>query len=113
MIQTFTMRLAPAIVLLAGLIGCGRSADTTGHSAGATEAADGAHVHGEWWCSEHGVPEEVCALCSSKVAADLKAQGDWCSEHDRPDSQCFVCHPEKEVEFAALYEAKYGEQPSK
>ena len=48
-----------------------------------------------------------------KLVADFKAQGDWCKEHDRPDSQCFVCHPEKEAEFAAQYEAKYGKQPPK
>jgi len=42
--------------------------------------------------------------------ADFKAKGDWCKEHDRPDSHCFICHPEKEAEFAALYEAKYGKK---
>ena len=71
------------------------------------------HSHEGWWCNEHGVPEEVCALCNAKLVADFKAKGDWCKEHDRPDSQCFVCHPEKEAEFAALYEAKYGKKPPK
>ena len=113
MIHTFMMRVAPAAVLLAGLIGCGRSDESTGPSAVATEASDDAHVHGEWWCDEHGVPEEICAQCSTQVAADFMAKGDWCSEHDRPDSQCFICHPDKEIEFAALYEAKYGKKPPK
>jgi len=71
------------------------------------------HTHGAWWCNEHGVPEEVCALCDSKVAAEFQKKGDWCKEHDRPDSQCFVCHPELEAKFAAQYEAKYGEKPPK
>jgi cobalt-zinc-cadmium efflux system membrane fusion protein len=72
-----------------------------------------AHTHEGWWCNEHGVPEEVCALCSPKLVAEFKDKGDWCDEHNRPESQCFICHPEKEAEFAALYEAKYGTQPPK
>jgi hypothetical protein len=71
------------------------------------------HSHEGWWCEEHGVPEEVCAQCNAKLVADFKAKGDWCEEHNRPESQCFLCNPEKEVEFAALYEAKYGKQPPK
>ena len=71
------------------------------------------HGHEGWWCNEHGVPEQVCALCSSKLAADFKAKGDWCKDHDRPDSQCFACHPELEATFAAQYEAKYGKKPPK
>lgn len=71
------------------------------------------HVHGAWWCDEHGVPEEVCARCNSKVAADFQRKGDWCKDHERPDSQCFVCHPELEARFANQYEAKYGKKPPK
>ena len=71
------------------------------------------HSPEAWWCSEHGVPESVCALCSTKLAADFKAKGDWCKEHDRPESQCFACHPELEAKFASQYEAKYGTQPPK
>jgi hypothetical protein len=78
-----------------------------------TEVAESAHNHEGWWCDEHGVPEEICARCSTKLVADFKAKGDWCDEHNRPESQCFICHPEKEAEFAALYEAKYGTQPPK
>jgi hypothetical protein len=47
------------------------------------------------------------------LVAKFKADGDWCKQHDRPDSQCFVCHPEREAEFAAQYEAKYGKKPPK
>ncbi|MBI3861815.1 MAG: RND transporter [Planctomycetia bacterium] len=71
------------------------------------------HTHDGWWCDEHGVPEEVCGLCNSKLAAEFQKKGDWCKEHDRPDSQCFLCHPELEAKFAAQYEAKYGKQPPK
>lgn len=78
-----------------------------------TQAATEGHNHEGWWCNEHGVPEEVCALCDTSLVADFKAKGDWCEKHNRPDSQCFICHPEKEAEFAALYEAKVGEKPPK
>jgi hypothetical protein len=57
------------------------------------------------------VPEEVCGLCSSKVAKEMKAKGDWCAKHDRPDSQCFICHPEYKEKFAAQYRAKYDKEP--
>jgi cobalt-zinc-cadmium efflux system membrane fusion protein len=92
-----------------GLVGCNKASE---NAVPATQASD-EHSHEGWWCNEHGVPEEVCALCSTNIAADFKAKGDWCKEHDRPESQCFICHPEKEAEFAALYEAKYGKQPPK
>src|SRR5215210_2490095 len=84
---------------------------TAANSTGVKEVAG--HSHEGWWCDEHGVPEEVCARCDTKLVADFKAKGDWCEKHNRPDSQCFVCHPEKEAEFAALYEAKYGKKPPK
>ena len=71
------------------------------------------HDHSGWWCVEHGVPEEECALCQTKLVAEFKEKGDWCDEHDRPDSQCFTCHPENFEKFAARYEAKFGEQPPK
>ncbi len=93
------------------LTGCNQSAEEPTPVA-STETAD-TDTHGEWWCPEHGVPEEICALCDASLVADFKAKGDWCDEHDRPDSQCFICHPEKEAEFAAQYEAKYGEKPPK
>ena len=93
-------------VACGGCLGCGHSASTSG-----TPVAEVGHKHDAWWCDEHGVPEEVCARCNTKLIADFKGKGDWCKEHDRPDSQCFVCHPEKEAEFSAQYEAKYGQQP--
>jgi cobalt-zinc-cadmium efflux system membrane fusion protein len=92
------------------LVGC---ADTASSTSASAQVVDNRHSHDGWWCDEHGVPEEICALCNVKLVADFKAKGDWCKEHERPDSQCFICHPEKEAEFAAQYEAKYGKKPPK
>jgi nitrous oxide reductase accessory protein NosL len=114
--MSFRKLFALTALLIAGVAfaGCGKSADkaATSGSAGTKVAADG-HSHEGWWCSEHGVPEDVCALCDTSLVADFKAKGDWCDKHNRPDSQCFICHPEKEAEFAALYEAKMGKKPPK
>jgi nitrous oxide reductase accessory protein NosL len=106
--------LAPFALVAATIIaaGCSQSAETAPAVAETHHAADG-HSHDGWWCDEHGVPEEVCALCDSKIAADFQRKGDWCKAHDRPDSQCFTCHPELAARFAAQYEAKYGEKPPK
>lgn len=109
---------------LVGLvIGCGQATQppqAAGNKPGAPHAATAVadakpaeHAHDGWWCNEHGVPEEQCGLCSSKLAAEFQKKGDWCKEHDRPESQCFKCHPELEAKFAAQYEAKYGKQPPK
>lgn len=86
--------------------------DHATHTA-STEKGGTRDDHSGWWCVEHGIPEEVCSLCNSKVAAEFQKKGDWCQQHDRADSQCFVCHPELAAKFAAQYEAKYGEQPPK
>jgi hypothetical protein len=67
--------------------------------------------HSGWWCDEHGVPEEVCSMCSAKVAAEFKKKDDWCNEHDRAKSQCFQCDPKLQERFAAQYRAKYGKEP--
>lgn len=127
-----TLLIAGLLALVLGLHGCGQTAppaaekpvpaaahadhddheegdDEHGHSHASD--AKGKHNHSGWWCNEHGVPEEQCGQCSSKLAAEFQKKGDWCKEHDRPDSQCFVCHPELEGKFAALYEAKYGKKP--
>jgi len=81
------------------------------HGEHAAAAGKSGHDHSGWWCDEHGIPEDVCSMCSAKVAADFQKKGDWCKEHDRADSQCFKCHPELEAKFAAQYEAKYGKKP--
>ncbi len=115
-----------ALALMLGLLlGCGQPAATPPSAAGnpknppaTVAAADDkgdkkAHSHDGWWCDEHGVPEEVCGQCNSKLAAEFQKKGDWCKTHECPDSQCFVCHPELEAKFAARYEAKYGTPPPK
>jgi hypothetical protein len=94
--------------LALGSTGCGRSVEQS--SPPATQVSSEGHSHDGWWCDEHGMPEEVCAQCSTKLAAEFKGKGDWCKEHDRPDSQCFACHPELKASFTALYEAKYGKK---
>ncbi len=98
-------------VALGGIVGCSNTDKAAEGEVAAKPASKDKHEHGEWWCDEHGVPEAICAQCEKSIAADLKAKGDWCKEHDRPDSQCFICHPDKMVEFAAQYEAKYGKKP--
>lgn len=121
-IHLFALAAVPALTLaLAMTVGCQQGAEApVDAQATADEDHDGhdhsaakGHVHGAWWCDEHGVPEKVCALCDSKLAAEFQRKGDWCEKHERPDSQCFVCHPELEARFAAQYEAKYGKQPPK
>lgn len=93
------------------LTGCGGSSAPVPSTPAAN--TDGGHNLDGWWCSEHGVPEAECSLCSEKAAADFKAKGDWCKEHNRAESQCFICHPEYEAKFAARYEAKTGKKPPK
>jgi hypothetical protein len=111
--------VAGLTVLAVSAAGCG-DAPAAGNKAQPSSARSAAgapgekgtgHSHDGWWCDEHGVPEEICALCDSKLAAEFQKKGDWCKEHDRPDSQCFICHPELEAKFAAQYEAKYGRKP--
>ena len=68
---------------------------------------------GGWWCVEHGLPEEECALCDTSLVAKYKEKGDWCKEHDRPESTCFLCGPARFDKFAARYEAKTGQKPPK
>ena len=108
----FTKSLTVGAFLLSCTIiaGCGQ---TPVGPARQTNAAKESDNHASWWCVEHGIPEEICAQCSNKLAAQFKAKGDWCKEHDVPDSQCFACHPDIEEKFAAQYEAKYGKRPPK
>src|SRR5262245_34593868 len=98
-----------AMIGVAALTGCNQDNAKGGRKG--SQVAKKHDDHSDWWCAEHGVPENDCALCSSKVAAEFKKKGDWCKEHDRPDSQCFICHPEHKEKFAAQYRAKYGKEP--
>ncbi len=105
--------LACAVGFVGFIAGCGEAPVPKSQTDAKLTAAKsgGKDDHSGWWCNEHGVPEEICSLCDSKVAAELQKKGDWCKEHDRADSQCFKCHPELQAKFAAQYEAKFGKQP--
>ncbi|MCE9554252.1 MAG: RND transporter [Planctomycetes bacterium] len=108
--------LAGALLVVGvSLTGCGEPAKAppAAEAHDHDHAHDHGHSHEAWWCSEHGVPEHLCGLCSPKLAEEMKKKKDWCTKHDRPDSQCFICHPEFEDHFIALYEAKYGKKPPK
>lgn len=109
-----------ALLMGAGLAlsGCGQTnsepapAATQSPAEPAVQTNAAAEDHG-WWCSEHGVPEKICARCDAKLAAEYQQKGDWCEEHNRPESQCFLCHPNLEEKFIAQYEAKFGSKPPK
>ncbi|MGN6547384.1 MAG: RND transporter [Aureliella sp.] len=122
LLESHAWMLAMCLAAFVGLTGCDSATKTGDAQANATAAHDEhdhadhdhneeAHEHGEWWCAEHGVPEEECAQCDKSLVAKFKEAGDWCDKHNRPDSQCFICHPENFEKFAARYEAKYGEKP--
>ena len=105
----FFSLLATSGLVLSGCGGAGAKGPE--RNTAATPATDTCAVAG--WCTEHGVPEDICAQCNAKVAAEYQQKGDWCKEHNRPESQCFLCNPKLEAKFAAEYEAKYGRQPPK
>lgn len=105
------LNLSAAVLLLAA-VGCGGTEDSSSESPETqTPGAADSGQHSGWWCVEHGIPEDECAMCNTKLAAEYQAKGDWCEDHNRPDSLCFVCSPEKAEKYAALYEAKYGQEP--
>ena len=58
-------------------------------------------------------PFQRYELPRTEGMAKLQQEGDWCEEHNRPESQCFLCRPDAEAKFAAVYTAKFGEQPPK
>jgi hypothetical protein len=110
------MKLLGSMLVLSALllssVGCGRGKDDRQAKAKAVKDSEKSESkHDGWWCEEHGVPEELCSLCSDALAAKFKKEGDWCKEHDRAQSQCFKCDPAKYAKFEAMYEAKYGKKP--
>lgn len=109
-----TVSFSMVVLGVLAIAGCG-GAGTKGPDAGksATPASDASCSLAENWCGEHGVPEDICAQCNAKIAADYKKNGDWCKEHNRPESQCFLCNPKLATKFAAEYEARYGKKPPK
>ncbi len=106
-----SMSLFAAAALISA--GCSKSPQQSGKAGSPDKSVQTADVpaHGDWWCGEHGVPEEDCAQCDKDLVAKFKAKGDWCKEHNRPESQCFICGPARFDKFADRYEAKYGKKP--
>lgn len=103
--------LSLSVVVAILTTGCGQSSEPSGTTNVVETSTEEGHDHGGWWCTEHGVPEEDCSLCSSTAADAFKAKGDWCKEHNRAESQCFHCDPSRAEKFAKLYEAKFGSKP--
>jgi hypothetical protein len=106
--------LALAAVAGFGIAGCageGNKGAAKKGTGGAVAKAGKGDDHSGWWCDEHGIPEDMCSMCSAKVAKECKAKGDWCDKHDRARSQCFLCEPELRERFAAMHRAKYGKEP--
>ena len=99
--------LFAAVTLFAG---CGTKDGAGGPVAENKEKAK-ADDSETWWCQEHGIPEDQCALCKKSLIPEFKKKGDWCEEHDRPESQCFLCNPKRAEKFAAEYRARYGKEP--
>lgn len=101
-----------ALVALAILIvGCGKTEDKggSGKGPGTPVANKKENKHDTWWCDEHGIPEEECSMCNSKVLKACKARGDVCEKHpDRAKSQCFICDPSLREKWATKYRAHYG-----
>lgn len=125
----FLTRGGPALALFAALAllagGCGQTPNTGGDAKGTDkdkpvaknggDKKDPSKVedtgdHSGWWCPEHGLPEEVCDLCSKKFREAEKAKGNWC-EHNRVKSSCFKCNPGLREKYAAEYKAKFGKEP--
>jgi hypothetical protein len=102
------LKAMSAAALTAGLVvalGCGKP------PAAGEPKKDAKAAHGEWWCDEHGVPEDECSMCDDKVYKAAKAKGELCPKHpDRAKSQCFICNPELWEKSAARYKEKYGKE---
>lgn len=102
------------ITMTYGLVGCGEAPKPqsepvkTAHDEHDYRKKD--HDHSGWWCDEHGVPEDECSMCSSKVAKAAKAKGDWCDKHDRAKSRCFIRDPSLLEKSKVAYTAKYGKE---
>ena len=107
--------LSLLLFVLITISGCTENVTKTETGGTAIRADDNALTKEEsaWWCVEHGIPESMCSMCDSKVAADMKKKGDWCAEHDRAETQCFKCNPALESKFADQFEAKFGRRPPK
>jgi hypothetical protein len=109
------MKSLTAAVLAAGLVvvvGCMKPVPAT--EAPKKDKEKDKPEHGEWWCDEHGVPEDECTMCDNnngKAFKEAKAKGDICPKHtDRAKSQCFICNPELWEKSKVRYQEKYGKE---
>ena len=103
----------PVLAVLIVAIGCDPKSATTPPAkaeTGGPKVAEEEDDHGGWWCNPHGLPEEVCDLCSKKYREAEKKKGNWC-EHDRVKTSCFICTPDAKEKYAREYEARYGKRP--
>jgi len=94
-------------------VGCNQPAKTGDNKGGKKEITKGDTKHDGWWCQEHGVPEDICSLCSTTAEEKAKKEGDWCKIHERAQSQCFKCDPSKYKKFEDMYVAKYNKKPER
>jgi len=106
--------LAAAVVV----VGCNQGETKVAGAKGKADSTIKADKEGEsdhgWWCAEHGIPEEMCGLCTKTYRDQKKAEGDWCETHKRLQSQCFKCDPSLyEKVFEPMYVAKYGKKPER
>ncbi|HKB01292.1 MAG TPA: hypothetical protein VKD90_03690 [Gemmataceae bacterium] len=106
-------RMVPFFTLVAGvaLVGCQDKPTTSTGAIATTTVTNQARKHDNWWCREHGIPEEECLMCKPNAEAELKKKGDWCEKHEYAKSQCFACNPALRERYAAQYRAKYGKEP--
>jgi hypothetical protein len=109
--------LGLVLLLMASFVvlGCSGNSNQGGDTQAqqANTAKDGEYEH-DWWCGEHGIPEDICGLCNREYRDQKKATGDWCEQHKRLKSQCFKCDPTLyERVFEPMYVAKYGKQPKR
>ena len=74
--KTIMFSLLSLIVIF--MSGCGKRDTASTGAAGSTAVTAVDHSHDGWWCVEHGVPEEECALCDTSLVAKFKEAGDWC-----------------------------------
>jgi hypothetical protein len=96
------------LALMMGIAGCSRDPIQTNLAQNTEKDEDD---HSQWWCTPHGIPEEDCIMCNSKLRAAHKQKGDWC-EHQFVKSQCFACNPDVKEFYAQKYRDKYpGKEP--
>src|SRR6476620_9079491 len=95
----FVHRMVIGLPVLAALlvaVGCDPKVASTPPAKAEKDApkvAKGEDDDDGWWCDEHGLPEEICDLCSKKYREAEKKKGNWC-EHDRVKTSCFKCNPD-------------------